>query len=108
MLPPQLRAAIEGVPILVEDLPDAQTLAALGIRDPEELLGVFDGLPIVEQEAVPPTGKLPERIRLFRRPILLHCEQTGQPLAACVRETLLHEIGHFFGLSDEELAAYGL
>ncbi len=107
-LPERLRAPLAGAVILVEDWPDAETLDTLGIADPAELLGVFEGEGLPWQEAVPPTGKLPERIRLFAEPIRRHCAATGEPLEEAVRTTLWHEIGHFFGFSDDELDALGL
>lgn len=107
-LPQPLRAALAQAVILVEDWPDAETLRALDLTDPGMLLGVFEGEGLPWQEAAPPTGKLPERIRLFAGPLRRHCAATGESLEEAVRATLWHEIGHFFGFSDEELASLGL
>ncbi len=107
-LPASLQKPLAHVLILVEDWPDADTLRALGIDNPEELLGVFEGEGGFVEASLAPTGKLPERIRLFAEPLRRHCEATGESLQEAVRTTLWHEIGHFFGFSDEELAALGL
>ncbi|RME84180.1 MAG: neutral zinc metallopeptidase [Zetaproteobacteria bacterium] len=103
-LPERFFSALSGVVILVEDEADAELCARMGVEDPLELLGVFEGLPIGEERA----GRVPDCIRLFRRAIEAEAARAGIPLEQCVRETIYHEIGHYFGLNDEELAQLGL
>jgi len=103
-LPASLTGGIENVVIFVEEAADADTLSAMGASSPEELLGLYQGWPLPER-GVSYQGHLPDVIRLFRRPILDWCAREGLDVAEGVRRVLMHEIGHYFGLSDEELEA---
>jgi predicted Zn-dependent protease with MMP-like domain len=110
-LPPPVRALLDQVPVIVDDVPDAATLRDMDEDDELGLLGLHSGTPFTEAsvEAAP---DLPPDIRLYREGILDHAGGWDQPDAdARVREeirvTLLHEIGHQFGLDEDDLARLG-
>lgn len=103
-MPQPFAAHLEGVAVLVEDFADAEVLAELGI-DPFELTGLYEGVPLGEKHSAP-SGTMPDRIRLFRSPILDEWVARGdESLEHLVAHVLVHEVGHHFGLSDEDMAA---
>ena len=104
-LPERFAAHLNGVAVLVEDFADPETLAALGIADPFELTGIYEGVPLGEKHSAP-TGTMPDRIRLFRSPILDEWIARGdESLEHLVAHVLIHEVGHHFGLSDAQIEA---
>ncbi len=106
-MPPGLRRQIANVAIVVEELADDDTLDAAGVDDPMELLGFYHGIPLTERTSSYGLV-LPDKISLYRLPILAECA-SAQEVPAAIRHTLYHEIGHYFGISDdrlEELGAY--
>ena len=104
-LPEPFAAHIDGVAVLIEDFADGATLEALGIDDPFDLTGLYEGVPLGEKHMAA-SPALPDRIRLFRAPILdewiAHGDETLEHLVAHV---LIHEVGHHFGLSDADIEA---
>jgi predicted Zn-dependent protease with MMP-like domain len=74
------------------------------IDDPFDLTGLYEGIPIGEKESGQ-SGALPDRIRLFRRPILDEWAAGEETLERLVRHVLIHEVGHHFGLSDADMHA---
>ena len=88
----------------VEDFADDQTLAGLGLEDPFELTGQFEGIALSEQ-SIEMSGQLPNRVRLFRQPILDEWIADGHDLEHLIAHVVIHEIGHHFGLSDEDMHA---
>lgn len=104
-LPEQFGEYLGDVILLIEDFADEDTLAALGIEDPFELTGVYEGVPLGEKN-VGHSDALPDRIRLFRSPILDEWIERGdETLEHLVAHVLVHEVGHHFGLSDEAMHA---
>ena len=101
-LPEQFCRALENVVIVTEDFPSAEVRRDMQLADPYELLGLYEGEPVTERSAVT-SGSLPDMIHLYRRPILAACEETGEDLRHCIRHVLIHEIGHHFGYSDEQM-----
>ena len=102
-LPPAFREQLGDVVFAVEDFADAETLLDLGVEDPFELSGVYEGHALTER-SIEMSGTLPTRIRLFRRPILDEWAERGdETLEHLVRHVVIHEIGHHFGLSDEDM-----
>jgi predicted Zn-dependent protease with MMP-like domain len=92
---------MENVEVLVEDFADGETLASLGLRSPWDLLGLYVGVPMTERSFFS-AGYLPERIYLYRRPIL-HAAGHPENIVETIREVVIHEIGHHFGFDDDEL-----
>ena len=103
-LPPPFSDSIGGIVLQVEEFADQATLNSLGIGDPFELSGVYEGIPLTER-SVEQSGTLPERVRLFRRPILDEWASGDDTLEHLVAHILIHEIGHHFGFSDADMHA---
>jgi len=104
-LPQPFATHLADVVLRVEDFADDETLAALGLDDPFELTGIYEGLPVGEKHSGV-SGALPDRIRLFRSPILDEWIERGdETLEHLVAHVLIHEVGHHFGLSDEAMHA---
>lgn len=104
-LPEPFAAHLAGVVLQVEEFADAETLALLGIEDPFELTGIYEGVPVGEKHSAP-SGTLPDRIRLFRAPILDEWIARGdETLEHLVAHVVIHEVGHHFGLSDADIEA---
>ena len=101
-IPAVLRDMVRGTAIVVEDVPDDETLEAMGIENPWELTGLYRGTPLT-QKSVLDVPQEPDTILLFREPILLEWIETGEELFRLVRNVLIHEIGHHFGLSDADI-----
>jgi predicted Zn-dependent protease with MMP-like domain len=103
-LPEAFRRRFGSLVILVEDFPDDETLAALGLESPFDLLGLYQGVDLTRAGS----GGLmiaPNMIHLYRRPILDAWAEGEDSLGALVTHVLIHEIGHHFGLSDEAMEA---
>ena len=103
-LPKPFADSIGDIVLLVEDFADEQTLRDLGLDDPFELSGVYEGVPLTERR-VEQSGTSPERVRLFRRPILEEWADGNDTLEHLIAHVLIHEIGHHFGLSDADMHA---
>lgn len=103
-LPAPLRAHLGDVVVRVEDFADEATLDQMGIEDPFELTGLYSGRPLGEKSSMD-SGALPDMIHLYRRPILDEWAETGVSLEALVTHVLVHEVGHHFGLSDDDMHA---
>ena len=102
-LPEPFSSHLQDIVVQVEDFADDETLATLGIEDPFELTGVYEGLPVGEKQSGV-SGALPDRIRLFREPILDEWLARGdETLEHLVAHVLIHEVGHHFGLSDVDM-----
>lgn len=103
-LPEPFASYLKDVVLQVEDFADDETLAAMGIQEPFELSGLYEGIPLTDK-SVSHSGTLPDRIRLFRRPILDEWSANDYSLEHLVRHIVIHEIGHHFGYSDEDMYA---
>lgn len=88
----------------VEEFADDDVLAELGIDDPFSLSGLYSGRPLGEKSIVE-SGAMPDMIHLYRRPLLDEWVESGVTLEALVAHVVIHEIGHHFGLSDEDMDA---
>lgn len=103
-LPAAFAAHLSDVVLIVEDYADDETLAALGIEHPLDLTGLYHGRPVGEKSSMD-SGGLPDRIHLYRRAILEEWIETGVRLDDLVAHVMIHEIGHHFGLSDDDMHA---
>ena len=99
-LPPEFAELLENIAVVVEDEPDPELKREMGMEQEEELLGLYLGVPMGERE----TGysALPDQVVLYRGP-LVRISRNRRELIREVRDTLVHELGHYFGLSDEEM-----
>ncbi|HEY4846619.1 MAG TPA: metallopeptidase family protein [Methylocella sp.] len=104
-LPEHFRRLCDGVVIRVEDFPDDETLNEMNCASEFDLLGLFRGRGRAQSEATPMTGQIPNMVWLYRRPILDFWAEHEETLGAIVAHVLVHEIGHHFGLSDEDMQA---
>jgi predicted Zn-dependent protease with MMP-like domain len=102
-LPADFRALCEDLVIRVDDFPTPEVLAHMGLRSPYDLLGLFQGIGLPFRPEV--TGLMPNMIWLYRRPILAYWSQGEDSLEAIVTHVLVHEIGHHFGFSDDDMEA---
>jgi predicted Zn-dependent protease with MMP-like domain len=106
-LPEQFHAHMENVSVVIADAPERDLLVAMGMDpdDPEDtLFGLYEGVPLTERGF--DDVLLPDSITIFRRP-LLEWAETEEDVVDEVRITVLHEIGHFFGLDDDRLEELG-
>ena len=101
-IPEKLRRHVRGVAIRVEEFPDAETEREMGLESPFDLLGLYRGVSL-DRKSVSDTPADVDMIFLYRRPILDYWCETGEDLAHVIRHVLIHEIGHHFGLSDEDM-----
>ncbi|MHA6722043.1 metallopeptidase family protein [Sphingomonas sp. RS2018] len=92
------------VVLIVEEWADDETLDALGIDDPYDLTGLYAGRPVGEKSSFD-TGALPDRIHLYRRAIIDEWAANGDDLSTLVHHIVVHEVGHHFGLSDDDMHA---
>ncbi len=99
-LPELFRSHLSHVALIVDDFADDATLAELGIEDPFDLSGLYSGRPVSETAQ---TGDMPTTIHLFRRPILDEWTESGETLEHLVAHVLVHEVGHHFGLTDDQM-----
>ena len=101
-LPAEFRAMCGNVVISVEDFPADDVLDEMD-ADAFDILGLFQGLGLAQDQAVPDTGRMPNMVFLYRRPILDYWAEHEETLGAVVTHVLVHEIGHHFGLSDADM-----
>ena len=104
-LPGMFRESIRNVAIVVEDRPPDWLLDELGLPPGETLYGFYHGVPLPERSVLD-SGNLPDRISVYRGPLVEDFRDPGE-LARQIRTTLLHEIGHYFGMDEEDLARLG-
>ena len=103
-LPEMFRMHLKDALFRVEEFADEETLAELGIDDPLELSGVYQGRPVGDQ-SIWESGDFPPVITLFRAALLDECLETGVDLEELITHVVVHEVGHHFGLSDEDMEA---
>jgi predicted Zn-dependent protease with MMP-like domain len=102
IIPDELRRHVVDVIIRVEDFPDDEIATEMELESPFDLLGLYTGVSLDHKSISDPSGT-PDMIFLYRRPILDYWCESGETLAHIVRHVLIHEIGHHFGFSDEDM-----
>jgi predicted Zn-dependent protease with MMP-like domain len=102
-LPEHFRAQCEGLIIRVSDFADEETLRSMNIPHRYGLLGLYHGMGLGNEGGMMMTGKLPDMVFVYRMPILRVAFQDGESVEHLVTHVLVHEIGHHFGLSDEDM-----
>ena len=103
-LPEPFASHLRDVVLQVEDFASDEILRSMGIDDPFDLTGLYEGLPL-NQKSVDISGTLPDRILLYRRPILDEWADGDETLERLVAHILIHEAGHHFGFSDADMHA---
>ena len=104
-LPALFRRHAAGVIIHVEDFPTDDVLDELGAESPFDIMGLFEGTGLAQGGEHTASGSLANRVFLYRRPILDYWAENEETLGAVITHVLVHEIGHHFGLSDEDMEA---
>ena len=104
-LPAPFRGLCEDLVIRVEDFPTPEVLAHMDIASPYDLLGLFQGIGLPFRPETGVSGLMPNMIWLYRRPILAYWSESEDSLEAIVTHVLVHEIGHHFGFSDDDMEA---
>ncbi|MEE8283700.1 MAG: metallopeptidase family protein [Alphaproteobacteria bacterium] len=102
-IPQRLARHVQDVVVRVVDFPDSETIAQMGLNSPFDILGLYRGVSL-DRKSVGYAPTDLDMIFLYRRPLLDYWVETGEPLWRVVRHVLIHECGHHFGLSDEEMA----
>ena len=102
-LPARFRALTGDVLIRIEDFPTNEVLDSLDIDSPFDLLGLYSGIDLA-RKSVMDVSAVPDMVFLYRRPILDYWAEHEETLGAILSHVLIHEIGHHFGLSDDDMA----
>jgi predicted Zn-dependent protease with MMP-like domain len=104
-IPPQIRARMDNVQIVVADWPDETHYEAVQLDPGETLFGLYEGVPLPERGIVA-DALLPDKITIFQGPLEETC-QSEDEIAEEIRKTVVHEVAHHFGLDDARLADLG-
>jgi predicted Zn-dependent protease with MMP-like domain len=100
-LPREFREKLANIAVVVEDWPDDRTLAEMGIEPPDTLYGLYQGVDLTHRDSSY-GNVLPDTVTIYQGPIEEDCADQAE-MAQLVRETVVHEIGHFFGLDDDTM-----
>ena len=100
-IPRRFREAVRNVAVVVEDAPGPELLEDMGIDPPDTLFGLYEGVPLPERDWTHGNA-LPDRVTLFQGPIE-EASQNDNEVVVTIGETVIHEFGHYFGLSEEEI-----
>ena len=103
LIPDRFQREIRNLALVVEDAPDRRLLEEMGIEPPDSLYGLYQGTPLPERQWSD-GNRLPDQITIFQRPIEDDAED-DEDARDMIAETLIHEVGHYFGLSEEEIEA---
>jgi len=103
-LPEPFAESLDDIVLLIEDVASEDTARSLGLRYPMQLSGLYQGVPL-NRQSTQQSGMLPERITLYRRPIVAEWQSTSFSLEQLVSHIVIHEVGHHFGFSDDDMHA---
>lgn len=103
-LPETFRRHLANVVLRIDDFADDEVLESLGIEDPFDLSGLYSGRSLDKQDSWA-SGELPPMIHLYRRPLLDEWAETGVALEDLITHVIVHEVGHHFGFSDDDMHA---
>ncbi len=103
-LPAQFREKLSNVALQVVDFATQEQLAAVGLNNKWHLTGLYEGVPLPDQSSWGP-APMPPRIWLFRQPLIAEWRETGVDLAKLITHVVVHEAGHHFGFSDDDMHA---
>ncbi|MEP3275744.1 MAG: metallopeptidase family protein [Stappiaceae bacterium] len=104
-LPEPVKEICADVLFQVSDFAHEEVLTHLGLTSPYQLLGLFEGIGLAQTGGAAWTGRMPNRIWLYRQPILAYGSTREDRLEDIIKHVLVHEIGHHFGLSDADMEA---
>lgn len=101
-IPEQFLSRVDNLSFQIQDWADEETLDAVGLEDPRDLLGYYIGWPLPERNN--DYGQCPpDLIIIYQKSVENYVAETGQPLEKVLRETVMHELAHYFGFSEEEM-----
>jgi len=103
-LPSPFRESLGDIVLRIEPMADVETARSIGLRHPMQLSGLYEGVSL-NHRSVPQSGTLPERISLYSRPIFAEWRETRVSLEQLVAHIVIHEVGHHFGFSDDDMHA---
>ena len=103
-LPEPMKRMTAGVVLQVSEFPDDDVCEEMDLESPFDIMGLYQGVSLMEKQ-VEASGGLPDMVFIYRRPILDYWCETGEDLGHVVRHVLIHEIGHHFGFSDDDMEA---
>ena len=103
-LPSPFAESLGDMVLTIEPVADAETVRGVGLKHPMQLSGLYEGISL-NHRSVGNSGTLPERITLFSRPILAEWQSTRVSLEQLVSHIVIHEVGHHFGFSDDDMHA---
>jgi predicted Zn-dependent protease with MMP-like domain len=103
-LPAPFSDSLDDVVLLVEEVADRETARSVGLDHPMQLSGLYQGVSLNHQ-SVEHSGMLPEKITLYRQPIIAEWRATRVSLEQLVSHIVIHEVGHHFGFSDDDMHA---
>jgi predicted Zn-dependent protease with MMP-like domain len=103
-LPSPFAESLRDIVLLVEPVADAETARRVGLHHPMQLSGLYEGISL-DRQSVSHSGTLPERITLYSQPILAEWSTTRVSLEQLVSHIVIHEVGHHFGFSDDDIHA---
>lgn len=101
-IPQDLRRHLRDIVVVVEEFPDSEIETEMDLKSPFDLLGLYQGISL-DRKSVSDAPQDVDRIFLYRRPLLDYWCETGEDLEAIIRNTLIHEVGHHFGFSDDDM-----
>jgi predicted Zn-dependent protease with MMP-like domain len=102
IIPPRFAREVRNVAIVIEDEPSPDLLTEMEIEPPDTILGLYQGVPLTERQWSHGNA-LPDQITLFQRTIEEEAEGDDDAIVIAIGETLIHELGHYFGLSEDEI-----
>ena len=101
-IPDKLRRHVSNIVIRIDEFPDDSVMSDMKLASPYDLLGLYQGISLDQKSVSDPAPDM-DMIFLYRQPIIDYAEQTGEAVAGVVRHVLIHEIGHHFGFSDDDM-----
>lgn len=101
-IPRRFAREVRNLAIVIEEAPSPELLAEMDIEPPDTLLGLYQGVPLTERQWGHGNA-LPDRITLFQRTIEEESDGDEDEIVVAIGETLIHELGHYFGLSEDEI-----
>ena len=103
-LPSPFAESLGDIVLLIEEVADPDTARRVGLRHPMQLSGLYEGIPL-NRQSIQHSGTLPERVTLYRRPIIAEWQSTRVSLEQLVSHIVIHEVEHHFGFSDDDMHA---
>ena len=105
-LPDEIAEKLANVAVTIEEQPSPEVLKEMGLTTPHDLFGLYRGVPRTWRSIFAPLSEFPDKIEIYYRPIVRVCTHPHE-IRDLVRRVVVHEVGHHFGMSDQQLRALG-